>query len=67
MHSCTATRSSTPSTISRGWPTPTVLVDGRDLFGLLAPATPSMGCRVYPDGVPEANDIAEKLKSEAGR
>lgn len=50
-----------------GWPTPTVLVDGRDLFGLLAPATPSMGCRVYPDGVPEANDIAEKLKSEAGR
>ncbi len=53
--------------LRRGWPTPTVLVDGRDLFGMPAPTEPSMGCRIYPGGVPEAKDIAEKLKAAAGK
>lgn len=53
--------------LRRGWPTPTVLVNGRDLFGMPAPTAPSMGCRMYPGGVPEAKDIAEKLKSAASQ
>ena len=36
----------------RGYPTPTILVNGRDLFGLPVPTAPSMGCRLYPGGVP---------------
>lgn len=53
--------------LRRGWPMPTVLVNGCDLFGMPAPTAPSMGCRMYPGGVPEAKDIAEKLKSAAGQ
>lgn len=47
----------------RGYPTPTVLVNGRDLFGLPVPTAPSMGCRTYPGGVPSASDIADRVKA----
>lgn len=53
--------------LRRGWPTPTVLVNGRDLFGMPAPTAPSMGCRMYPGGVPSAADIAGKLRTAAGK
>jgi hypothetical protein len=49
--------------IRRGWPTPTILVSGRDLFGMPPPTTPSMGCRMYPGGVPDAQTIAGRLRS----
>jgi len=49
----------------RGYPTPTVLVNGRDLFGLPVPAAPSMGCRLYPGGVPGGDEIASTLKAAA--
>lgn len=49
--------------IRRGWPTPTVLVDGRDLFGMPAPTSQGMGCRVYPSGAPGVDEIAERLTS----
>lgn len=49
----------------RGYPTPTVLIDGRDLYGLPVPTTPNMGCRIYPGGVPEATDILGRLRSAA--
>jgi hypothetical protein len=52
--------------LRRGYPTPTVLVNGRDLYGLPVPDAPSMGCRMYPGGVPEAKDLAERLKTTAG-
>lgn len=52
--------------IQRGWPTPTVLVNGRDLFGMLPPTSPSMGCRVYPGGVPDSATVAARLRSIAG-
>ncbi len=55
------------SDLRRGWPTPTILVNGRDTFGMPAPTAPSMGCRMYPGGVPEADEIAEKLKAAAGK
>lgn len=53
--------------LRRGWPTPTILVNGRDLFGMPVPTAPSMGCRMYAGGVPEAGDIAEKLRAAAGQ
>lgn len=49
--------------IRRGYPTPTVLVNGRDLFGLPVPITPSMGCRVYEGGVPSAEELAKRLRA----
>jgi hypothetical protein len=54
------------SDIRRGWPTPTVLVNGQDLFGMPPPSVPSMGCRVYPNGVPDSATVAERLCEIAG-
>jgi hypothetical protein len=51
------------SDLRRGWPTPTILVNGRDLFGMPAPTAPSMGCRMYAGGVPDAQTIAAWLKT----
>lgn len=48
--------------LRRGWPTPTVLVDGRDLFGMAPPTVPAMKCRVYSGGLPTAKTIAERLR-----
>ena len=50
------------SDIRRGWPTPTVLVNGTDLFGMPPPSAPSMGCRMYAGGVPDAASIALRLR-----
>lgn len=49
----------------RGWPAPTVLVNGIDLFGMPAPTAGSMGCRVYEGrggGVPSPEQIATELQ-----
>lgn len=50
-----------------GYPTPTVLINDRDLYGLPVPTAPSMGCRMYAGGVPDAADIAEKIKMATAR
>ncbi|MFM9994817.1 MAG: hypothetical protein ACKVU4_03335 [Phycisphaerales bacterium] len=52
--------------LRRGYPTPTILVNGRDLFGLPEPTTPTMSCRAYSGGVPDAAAIKAKLAA-AGR
>jgi hypothetical protein len=53
--------------IRRGYPTPTALVNGQDLFGLAAPTTPSMGCRMYNGGLPNEDAIALQLRRVAAR
>jgi hypothetical protein len=46
----------------RGWPAPTILVAGRDLFGMSAPSATTMSCRVYPNGIPSADAIGRALE-----
>lgn len=52
-----------PGDVRRGWPAPTLLVNGRDLFGMPAATSPSMGCRMYAGGVPSPEQIAERLRA----
>ncbi len=48
----------------RGWGSPTVLVDGVDLFGKTRPADEGMSCRIYPDGkAPTTEQITARLES----
>lgn len=49
----------------RGWPAPTLLVEGRDLFGLPAPSVSTLSCRMYPGGAPSTEEIAVALKAIA--
>lgn len=49
--------------LRRGWPAPTLLANGRDLFGMPTPAVPAMGCRMYEGGVPSPERIAERLRT----
>jgi len=48
--------------LRRGYPTPTILVDGRDLYGMPMPTDTARGCRVYEGGVPEADELARRLR-----
>jgi hypothetical protein len=41
---------------------PTVLVNGKDLFGLPAPHGGAAACRLYRDGVPTEAEIRERLR-----
>lgn len=52
------------SDLRRGYPAPTILVNGSDLFGMPPPTSPSMGCRMYdgPDGVPSIDDLVARLR-----
>ncbi len=54
--------SSLPSSDPRlRWPSPTVLVNGVDLFGASPAATPAISCRVYPGGLPEPAVVSASL------
>ncbi|HRP64280.1 MAG TPA: hypothetical protein PK400_13350 [Phycisphaerales bacterium] len=46
----------------RGWPAPTVLVNGKDLFGMEPPTSPAMGCRMYPGGTPSEAAVTAALQ-----
>ena len=47
----------------RGWGSPTILVDGVDLFGKARPADEGMSCRIYPGGkAPTTEQITEQLQ-----
>ena len=51
----------------RGWGSPTILIDGRDLIGGTKGA--GVGCRVYsgPGGVPMAAEIASAIVAARDR
>jgi hypothetical protein len=49
----------------RRWPAPTVLVDGRDLFGMPAPQGGGMGCRMYQGGIPSVDEVSGALRGIA--
>ncbi|HRP63712.1 MAG TPA: hypothetical protein PK400_10490 [Phycisphaerales bacterium] len=53
--------------LRRGYPAPSALVNGRDLFDLPEPETPSLGCRMYPGGLPSVDDIARRLRAISGK
>ncbi len=40
---------------------PTLLINGKDLEGLKPPASPSLTCRFYPNGLPTPEEIREKI------
>lgn len=52
-----------PSDLRRGYPAPTVIVHGSDLYGMAPPTAPSMGCRMYdgPGGVPSIDELSRRL------
>lgn len=50
-----------PGDTKRGWPAPTVLVDGNDLFGMPTPTSLTAGCRIYEDGMPTLDEISSRL------
>ncbi|MEE2908105.1 MAG: hypothetical protein VX527_09785 [Planctomycetota bacterium] len=45
----------------RGWGSPTILVDGSDLYGQHLSATTGMNCRLYPDGWPTSDQLTGEL------
>ena len=51
--------------LRRGHGSPTLLVDGEDLWGEPAPASAALSCRHYADGLPTADRIRELLTQRA--
>lgn len=49
--------------LRRGYGSPTVLLDGRDLFGAPDPTSASLNCRHYPRGNPTADSIARAAEA----
>ena len=49
-----------------GWGSPTILVDGLDLFEISPDETPALRCRLYPAGTPDAATIAAALGARLG-
>jgi len=48
-----------------GFGSPTILVDGKDLFDSPASVAGHLSCRIYPDGLPDTETISLKLASKA--
>ena len=46
----------------RRYPTPTILLNGRDLYGLEPSENAGAGCRIYRGGLPQPDDLARLLK-----
>lgn len=46
-----------------GFGSPTILVNGKDLFDSPFPETYNPSCRYYPNGLPGTKEIIAKLKS----
>jgi protein-disulfide isomerase len=42
---------------------PTILVDGQDLYGDPIPPEPHLCCRFYPKGLPDLDTLTEMIKA----
>jgi len=42
---------------------PTLLIDGEDYEGMLAPENANLFCRIYANGIPSEDEIVSKLQS----
>ena|ERR1039457_378122 len=49
-----------------GYGSPTILINGKDLFDSPFPETYNPSCRYYPNGLPNAKEIVSKLKLLVG-
>jgi len=47
-----------------GWGAPTILVDGKDLFGVPASLDRGISCRNWSMGLPKVSEIKEALKEK---
>lgn len=48
-----------------GYGSPTILVNGKDLFGASPRMTFEPSCRIYRDGIPGTTEIVARLKEHA--
>lgn len=47
--------------IRAGYGSPSILINGEDLFGAKTPTTFEPACRLYEGGIPKTTEIVEKL------
>ena len=48
-----------------GWGAPSILVDGKDLFGVPASKNGSVSCRNWNDGLPTVDEIKQAMRNPA--
>lgn len=56
-----------PDDPRRGYGSPSVLVDGREVFGERPTGDSALTCRIYPDGIPDADAMYLALRAAAER
>ena len=47
--------------IRRGYGSPTILINGHELFAMPEPESPSMSCRIYAGGLPNTDTLIAQL------
>jgi hypothetical protein len=52
-----------PGDLRRGYGSPSVLVDGREIFGERSTGGEALSCRIYPDGIPDAEAVYRALRA----
>lgn len=55
-----------PGDPRRGWPAPSVVIRGVDLFGMPRPQSSGLRCRHYADGLPSVPEIRTRLEQVKG-
>jgi hypothetical protein len=46
-----------------GWGAPTILINGKDLFGMAASTNGNVSCRNWEDGLPTTDQIIQALEN----
>ena len=53
-----------PDDSRRGWGSPTILVNGVDLYGESRPADQALSCRLYEAGWPSCDELEDRLHGQ---